>query len=177
MLELIRLISEDVGYCRNWTVAVGANRLRDRRRHHGQFEFPSNHRYSADMYEESTSATLAELRDAPTMVTRRLLGPLLRSLDSEEAFAKAVPGRRLSLVRRLRRSVEVPVEEAVDELHSEGVCVRRDVRGQLAEPQDSLRVAFGLIEPHAKPAESPSAQPDDSLMHTFTLRPCIEIKE
>ncbi|MGG8408843.1 hypothetical protein ACM614_20750 [Streptomyces sp. 12297] len=71
----------------------------------------------------------------------------------------------------------MPVEEAVDELHSEGVCVLRDVGGRLAEPQDSLRVSFGLIEPHAKPAESSSAEPDDSLMYTFTLRACIEIKE
>ncbi|WP_030960715.1 hypothetical protein [Streptomyces sp. NRRL S-378] len=52
--------------------------------------FASNHRYSADTYEESTGATLAELRDAPGTVTRRLLGPLLRSLDSEEVFAKAL---------------------------------------------------------------------------------------
>ncbi|GGQ39404.1 hypothetical protein ACH4NV_33840 [Streptomyces althioticus] len=36
--------------------------------------FASNHRYSADTYEESTGVTLAELRDAPGTVTRRLLG-------------------------------------------------------------------------------------------------------
>lgn len=90
MLDLIRLISDDVGYHGNWAVAVGANRLRGRRRYQGRSGFLSNHRYSADTYEESTGATLAELRDAPGMVTRRLLGPLLRSLDSEEAFAKAL---------------------------------------------------------------------------------------
>ncbi|MEV6251276.1 ATP-binding protein [Streptomyces sp. NPDC051742] len=90
MLELIRLISEDVGYHGNWAVAVGANRLRGRRRWSQPAIFASNHRYSADTYEESTGATLAELRDAPGTVTRRLLGPLLRSLDSEEAFAKAL---------------------------------------------------------------------------------------
>lgn len=90
MLELIRLISDDVGYHGNWTVALGANRLRGRRRYHGQAHFPSNHRYSADTYEESTGATLAELREAPGTVTHRLLGPLLRSLDSAELFAKAL---------------------------------------------------------------------------------------
>jgi hypothetical protein len=90
MLELIRLICEDVGYHGNWAVAVGANRLRGRRGHSGQSHFPSNHRYSADTYEESTGATLAELREAPGTVTRRLLGPLLRSLDSAELFAKAL---------------------------------------------------------------------------------------
>ncbi|MEU7088128.1 AlbA family DNA-binding domain-containing protein [Streptomyces achromogenes] len=90
MLELMRLVSEEVGYHGNWAVAVGANRLRGRRRYTGQSLFASNHRYSADSYEESTGVTLAELRDAPGTVTRRLLGPLLRSLDSEELFAKAL---------------------------------------------------------------------------------------
>jgi hypothetical protein len=90
MLELIRLVSEEVGYHGNWAVAVGANRLRGRRRYSGVSHFPSNHRYSADTYEESTGATLAELREAQGTVTRRLLGPLLRSLDSEEVFAKAL---------------------------------------------------------------------------------------
>ncbi|MFB7999785.1 helix-turn-helix domain-containing protein [Streptomyces sp. NPDC056002] len=90
MLELMRLLSDDVGYHGNWSVAVGANRLRGRRRYSGQSHFPSNHRYSADTYEESTGVTLAELRDAPGTVTRRLLGPLLRSLDSEELFTKAL---------------------------------------------------------------------------------------
>lgn len=90
MLELIRLVSDDVGYHGNWAVAVGANRLRGRRRYSGQSHWPSNDRYSADTYEESTGTTLAELGDAPGTVTRRLLGPLLRSLDSEELFAKAL---------------------------------------------------------------------------------------
>ncbi|MFI5867433.1 helix-turn-helix domain-containing protein [Streptomyces sp. NPDC051546] len=90
ILDLIRLISEDVGYHGNWAVAVGANRLRGRRRWNSSGTFPSNHRYSADTYEESTGATLAELSDAPGTVTRRLLGPLLRSLGSEEVFTKAL---------------------------------------------------------------------------------------
>ncbi|WP_328898132.1 hypothetical protein [Streptomyces sp. NBC_00236] len=89
MPELIRLISDDVGYHGNRAVAVGANRLRGRRRWSQPAILSSDHRYSADTYEESTGASLAELRDAPGMVTRRLLGPLLRSLDSGEAFAKA----------------------------------------------------------------------------------------
>ncbi|MFF9344911.1 helix-turn-helix domain-containing protein [Streptomyces sp. NPDC014773] len=89
MLELIRLISEDVGYHGNWTVAVGVNRLHGRRRWSHSI-FAGCHRYSADTYEESTGATLAELNDAQGTVTRRLLGPLLRSLDSEEAFERAL---------------------------------------------------------------------------------------
>ncbi|MFJ6384740.1 helix-turn-helix domain-containing protein [Kitasatospora sp. NPDC092039] len=90
MMELMRVVSDDTGYHGNWAVAVGANRLRGRRRYTGQSMFSSDHRYSADTYEESTGATLAELRDAPGTVTRRLLGPLLRSLGSEETFAKAL---------------------------------------------------------------------------------------
>ncbi|MGW1929965.1 AlbA family DNA-binding domain-containing protein [Streptomyces sp. NPDC001919] len=90
MLELTRLVSEEVGYHGNWSLAVGANRLRGRRRYTGESLFASNHLYSDDTYEESTGATLAELRDAPGAVTRRLLGPLLRSLGSEEVFAKAL---------------------------------------------------------------------------------------
>lgn len=89
-LELLRLISEDVAYYGNWAVAVGANRLRGRRRWSPQSVFSSNHRYSDDTYEETTGVTLAELQEAQGAVTRRLLGPLLRSLDSEEAFVKAL---------------------------------------------------------------------------------------
>ncbi|MEK8141680.1 ATP-binding protein [Streptomyces sp. M10(2022)] len=90
MLELMRLVSDDVGYHGNWAVAVGANRLRGRRRFTVESHFPSNHRYSADTYEESTDATLAELHHAPGTVARRLLGPLLRSLDSEALVTKAL---------------------------------------------------------------------------------------
>ncbi|MFJ9127819.1 helix-turn-helix domain-containing protein [Streptomyces sp. NPDC102340] len=89
-LELMRLVADEAGYHGNWAVAVGANRLRGRRRYTEQALFPTNHRYSADTYEESTGATLAELQDAPGAVTRRLLGPLLRSLGSEELFTKAL---------------------------------------------------------------------------------------
>ncbi|MFJ3780103.1 helix-turn-helix domain-containing protein [Streptomyces sp. NPDC090075] len=90
MLELLRLVSDDVGYHGNWSVALGANRLRGRRRSAGDSYFLSNHRYSADTYEESTRVSLAELHEAQGAVTRRLLGPLLRSLDSEDVFARAL---------------------------------------------------------------------------------------
>ncbi|MBM9624796.1 helix-turn-helix domain-containing protein [Streptomyces zhihengii] len=90
VLELLRLISEDVGYHGNWAMAIGANRLRGRRRYSGQSVFPSSQRYSEDTYEETTGVTLAELREAQGTVTRRLLGPLLRSLDSQEVFTEAL---------------------------------------------------------------------------------------
>ncbi|MFF9049407.1 hypothetical protein [Streptomyces parvulus] len=90
MLELIRLVSDEVGYHGNWAMAAGANRLRGRRRYSSQSQWPSNDRYSAVTYEESTGATQAELSGAPGTVTRRLLGPLLRSLGAEELFADAL---------------------------------------------------------------------------------------
>lgn len=68
-----------------------ANRLRGRRRYTQASFFASNHPYSDDTYQESTGASQAELRGAHGSVTRRLWDhPLLRSLGSEEVFAKAV---------------------------------------------------------------------------------------
>ncbi|MFJ9521869.1 helix-turn-helix domain-containing protein [Kitasatospora sp. NPDC101801] len=90
LLDLVRLVSNEVGYHGNWAVGVGATRLRGRRRFTTQAQFPSDHKYSADTYEETTGVTLAELNDAPGAVTRRLLGPLLRSLGSEEVFTNAL---------------------------------------------------------------------------------------
>ncbi|OXZ01504.1 helix-turn-helix domain-containing protein [Streptomyces sp. 2R] len=90
VLELMRLVSEEVGYHGNWAIGAGANRLHGRRRYAGQSGFPTDDRYSDDTYEETTSTTLAELRDQPGTVTRRLLGPLLRSLGSEALFAGAL---------------------------------------------------------------------------------------
>ena len=86
----MRLVSEEVGYHGNWAIGVGANRLHGRRRYTGQSRFPTNDRYSDDTYKETTGTTLAELRDQPGTVTRRLLGPLLRSLGSEALFSGAL---------------------------------------------------------------------------------------
>jgi hypothetical protein len=58
VLELLCLISEDVGCHGNWAMAVGANRLRDRLRYSGQAVFLSSQRYSEDTYEETTGVTL-----------------------------------------------------------------------------------------------------------------------
>ncbi|MFC8728243.1 AlbA family DNA-binding domain-containing protein [Streptomyces bacillaris] len=90
VLEVMRLVSEEVGYHGNWAIGAGANQLHGRRRYSGQSRFPANDRYSDDTYEETTGTTLAELRDQPGAVTRRLLGPLLRSLGSEALFAGAL---------------------------------------------------------------------------------------
>ncbi|MFD4764198.1 hypothetical protein ACFWOJ_36885 [Streptomyces sp. NPDC058439] len=77
MLELMRLVSEEVGYHGNWAVGAGANRLHGRRRHAGQSRFP-------------TDDPRRRPPAPPWPVTRRLLGPLLRSLGSEALFAQAL---------------------------------------------------------------------------------------
>lgn len=93
MLEILRLLAEDSGYFGNWSLAVGASRLRGRRCYRSgesQMSFAANPRYSEDVYQEAAGATLAELTSAPGAVTRRLLGPLLRSLNSEGVYEKAL---------------------------------------------------------------------------------------
>jgi hypothetical protein len=93
LLEVLRLVAEEAGYFGNWSLAVGASRLRGRRSWRGPeswMSFDANPRYSEGTYRESTGATLAELTSAPGAVTRRLLGPLLRSLTEESAYEKAL---------------------------------------------------------------------------------------
>ncbi|WP_345964518.1 hypothetical protein ABDE16_37060 [Streptomyces sp. BRB040] len=92
MLELVRLISGEVGYHGKWPVAAGVNRFRGRRRWSSASVFTGNHWCSDGTYEESTGTTLGELNAAQGAVTCRLLGPLLRSLDSEEVFEQALNG-------------------------------------------------------------------------------------
>ncbi|MGW0933274.1 hypothetical protein [Streptomyces sp. NPDC002644] len=89
VLHLLALLADEVGYHGGWILAAGATRLRGRRRHVPR-GFPTDNRYTDDTYEEATAVTLAELQQASGAVTRRLLGPLLRSLDSEKIFAKAL---------------------------------------------------------------------------------------
>lgn len=93
LLEVLRLVAEDAGYFGNWSLAVGANRLRGRNSWRGPgswMSFEANPRYSEDTYQEATGATLAELTSAPGAVTRRLLGPLLRSLNTQAMYDKAL---------------------------------------------------------------------------------------
>lgn len=57
MLELVRLISECVGYHGKWLVGAGVNRFRGRRRWCSASVFTGNHRCSDGTYEESTGTT------------------------------------------------------------------------------------------------------------------------
>lgn len=45
--------------------------------------FASRARYNEDTYAEATSASWAELTKAPGAVTRRLVGPFLRTFEAE----------------------------------------------------------------------------------------------
>lgn len=92
MLEVVRLTAEQAGYFGNWTLAVGATRLQGRRRYAGEaWAFAGmSARYTQDTYKQATGATWADLNAAPGAITGRLLGPLLRSLGSQDAFTKAL---------------------------------------------------------------------------------------
>ncbi|NUK50094.1 ATP-binding protein [Streptomyces lunaelactis] len=93
LLEILRLVAEDSAYFGNWSLAVGVSRMRGRRSYQGPETwntFGTNPRYSEDIYQEATGATLAELTAAQGAVTRRLLGPLLRSLSLEGVYEKAL---------------------------------------------------------------------------------------
>lgn len=92
-LALVLAAAEEAGYVGNWALALGATRLRGRRPYSGQQNwggFSSTTRYDQDAYQEATGTTWAELNDAPGAITRRLVGPFLRALASEERFADAL---------------------------------------------------------------------------------------
>lgn len=92
MLEVVRLTAEQAGYFGNWTLAVGATRLQGRRRNAGEaWAFAGvSARYTQDTYRQATGATWADLNAGPGAITGRLLGPLLRSLGSQDVFTKAL---------------------------------------------------------------------------------------
>lgn len=93
LLDILRLVAEDAGYFGNWSLAAGANRLKGRRSSMGSgswMSFGANPAYSEDIYQEATGATLAELNSAAGAVTLRLLGPLLRSLNMQAVYDKAL---------------------------------------------------------------------------------------
>ncbi|MFJ8871277.1 helix-turn-helix domain-containing protein [Streptomyces sp. NPDC102473] len=95
LLEVVRLVSDDVGYFGNWSFAVGASRLRGRASHLGLRAWvcvESTPRYTKDTYQEATGATRAELTNAAGAVTRRLLGPLLRSLNVQRLYEAPLTG-------------------------------------------------------------------------------------
>lgn len=92
MLEVVRLTAEQAGYFGNWSLAVGATRLQGRRRYAGEaWAFSGmSARYTQDTYRRATGATWADLNATPGAIAGQLLGPLLRSLGSQDAYAEAL---------------------------------------------------------------------------------------
>ncbi len=88
-LALARAAAEQAGYFGNWALAFGATGLKGRRAHGSNRAkyLPPEASIEVDNHAESTSATWAELTSAPGTVTRRLIGPLLRALTTEERYA------------------------------------------------------------------------------------------
>ncbi|GLW22938.1 ATP-binding protein [Microbispora triticiradicis] len=92
-LSLIRAAAEQAGYFGNWALALGAtglNGLRAYTPNTNNWLFTPQTRYDEDDYREATTVTWAELNEAPRAATRRLAGPLLRALSTEDSFKSAL---------------------------------------------------------------------------------------
>jgi hypothetical protein len=91
-LALVQAAAEEAGYFGNWALALGATGLNGLQTHSGAttLGFGNPARYDEDTYTETTAATWAELTQAPGAVTRRLAGPLLRALATEDRYAAAL---------------------------------------------------------------------------------------
>jgi hypothetical protein len=89
-LALVRAAAEHADYFGNWAVAFGATGLKGMRAHGIDRDKypPPEAALEVDDYAESTGATCAELTTAPGTLTRRLIGPLLRALATEERYAE-----------------------------------------------------------------------------------------
>ena len=92
-LALVREAAERANYFGNWALAFGATGLRGMRAHgiDGANYYSPEAALEVDDYAESTGATYAELTDAPGTLTRRLVGPLLRALATEDRYPPATP--------------------------------------------------------------------------------------
>ena len=91
-LVLVREAAERADYFGNWALAFGATGLKGMRAYgidRDKF-FSPEAALEVDTYAESTGATYAELTTAPGTLTRRLVGPLLRALATEERYAETL---------------------------------------------------------------------------------------
>jgi hypothetical protein len=89
-LALAREAAEHAGYFGNWALAFGATGFKGMRAHGIDRDnyFSPEAALEVDHYAESTEATYAELTAGPGSLTRRLVGPLLRALATEDRYAK-----------------------------------------------------------------------------------------
>ena len=91
-LALVRAAAEHADYFGNWALAFGATGLKGKRAHgidRDKYYSPEA-ALEVDDYAEGTGAAYAELTTAPGMLTRRLIGPLLRGLATEDRYAETL---------------------------------------------------------------------------------------
>jgi hypothetical protein len=86
-LALVLAAAEHAGYFGNWELGLAATRLRGLRAYNTTTGFATTARYDVDDCLQTTSVSWSELNRAPGAVTRRLVGPLLRALATEERYA------------------------------------------------------------------------------------------
>ncbi|WP_395107598.1 helix-turn-helix domain-containing protein [Actinomadura sp. SCN-SB] len=89
-LALVVAAGEHAGYFGNWALALGATGLQGLRPAPGRNFWGDGPAYDRDIYTAATAATRAELNQAPGAITRRLVGPLLRALDTESNHMSAL---------------------------------------------------------------------------------------
>lgn len=89
-LALVRAAAERADYFGNWALAFGATGLKGMRAHGIDRDryFSPEAALEVDDCAESTGATYAELTTAPGALTRRLVGPLLRALATEDRYVE-----------------------------------------------------------------------------------------
>jgi hypothetical protein len=87
LLALVLASAETGGYFGNWAMAVGAISLRGLASHGNAAGFAGRARYDQVTYTETTTVSWAELNNTPGAITRRLLGPFLRSFEAEQGYA------------------------------------------------------------------------------------------
>lgn len=87
-LALVQSAADHADYFGKWALAFGATGLKGMRAHGIDRDkyFPPEAALEVDHYAESTGATYAELTTAPRTLTRRLVGPLLRALATEDRY-------------------------------------------------------------------------------------------
>jgi hypothetical protein len=89
-LALVIGAGERAGYFGNWTLALGATGLRGLRAVPRPNSWGDGPPYDRDTYRATTAATWAELNQAPGAITRRLVGPFLRALETEGYYSKVL---------------------------------------------------------------------------------------
>ncbi|MFI9026321.1 helix-turn-helix domain-containing protein [Streptomyces sp. NPDC053560] len=92
-LALVTAVAGDTGYLGSWALAAGATSLRGKVAHSTTDYvryFGQSPTYDQDDYQRATAASWAELTASPGAVTRRLIGPLLRTLGCEERWMNAL---------------------------------------------------------------------------------------